>query len=194
MDNLTAKIYQSRKTVLTTKDLALLWEETNQNNLKAKIAYYVKQGSLIRLTRGIFAKDKKYNLKELATSIYTPAYLSFETVLREAGIIFQHSDSIFGAASLSRTIIIDQHRIVLRKLKDEVLFNAAGILFKDEYSIATPERAFLDMIYLSPRYYFDNLDGLDWEKCSELVSIYKNQQMVGRLQKYRKNYNDRDAQ
>ena len=93
MDNLIAKLYQSPKTILTNKDLALIWGETNLNNLKAKIAYYVKRGVLIRLTRNVFAKDANYNAKELATSIYTPSYISFETVLREAGTIFQHYEN-----------------------------------------------------------------------------------------------------
>lgn len=103
MDNLITKLYQSQKTVLTNKDLALIWQETNQDNLKAKIAYYVKQNALVRLTRGVFAKDKNYNPKELATSIYTPSYISFETVLREAGIIFQHYDTIFVAGPWPKT-------------------------------------------------------------------------------------------
>ena len=76
-DNLLARLYQSSKTILTTKDIALIWGETNKVNLTSKIKYYAKQGSLIRLTRGVFAKDKNYNPKELATSIYTPSYISF---------------------------------------------------------------------------------------------------------------------
>ena len=59
MDNLVAKIYQTPKTVLTSMDLALIWQESDSKKLKAKIAYYVKQQSLLRLTRGVFAKDKK---------------------------------------------------------------------------------------------------------------------------------------
>jgi len=55
-DNLIAKLYQSPKTILTIKDIALIWEETNTVNLLSKIKYYAKQGSLIRLTRGVFAK------------------------------------------------------------------------------------------------------------------------------------------
>ena len=95
---LIAKLYQSPKTILTTKDLALLWEETNSINLKSKIGYYAKQGALIRRTRGVFAKDKNYNPKELATSIYAPSYISFETVLREAGMIFQRLKTLdYGA-------------------------------------------------------------------------------------------------
>src|SRR3989338_7383714 len=104
-DNLVARLYEYSKTILTTKDIALIWEETNTVNLTSKIKYYAKEGSLIRLTRGVFAKNKEYDVKELATSIYTPSYISFETVLREAGIIFQHHDSIFVAGPYPTTKI-----------------------------------------------------------------------------------------
>lgn len=188
MDNLTAKLYQFKKTIFTNKDLALIWEETNQNNLKAKIAYYAKQGVLIRLTRGVFAKDKNYNPKELATSVYTPSYISFETVLREAGVIFQHYDTIFVAGPWPKTMTIDKTIITFRKLKDIVLFNSSGVISEDDYSVASPERAFLDMIYLFPKYYFDNLKPINWEKCFELSEIYENKQLIKRLAKYQKNY------
>lgn len=187
MDNLVAKLYQSSKTIFTTKDLALIWEETNQNNLKSKISYYVKQGALIRLTRGVFAKDKKYNPKELATSIYTPSYVSFETVLREAGVIFQHYDTIFVAGPWSKNVTLDGTTVVFRKLKDPVLFNPAGTVSENNISAASPERAFLDMIYLFPKYYFDNLKPINWEKCFELAKIYNNQQLIKRVVKYQKN-------
>ncbi|MDP2755183.1 MAG: hypothetical protein Q8P40_12450 [Nitrospirota bacterium] len=188
MDSLIAKLYQSPKTILTTQDLALLWEETNPINLKSKIGYYAKQGALIRLTRGIFAKDKNYNPKELATSIYTPSYISFETVLREAGIIFQHYDTIFVAGPWPLTKKIDKYTFTFRKLKDSVLYSPAGIKNENNFSIATQERAFLDMIYLFPKYYFDNLKLINWELCFELVKIYNNRQLIKRLTKYQKNY------
>ena len=70
-DNLIAQLYASPKTILTIKDIALIWGETNTANLLTKVKYYAKQGSLIRLTRGVFAKNKEYEVKELATSIYT---------------------------------------------------------------------------------------------------------------------------
>lgn len=188
MDNLIAKLYQSPKTILTNKDLALIWGETNQNNLKSKLTYYVKQGSLIRLTRGVFAKNKEYDAKELAVSIYTPSYISFETVLRESGVIFQHYDTIFAAGPWPKTMTIDKTTITFRKLKDSVLFNPSGVENKDNYSIATLERAFLDMVYLFPEYYFDNLGPINWEKCFELAATYHNQQLIKRLKKYQKQY------
>lgn len=188
MDSLIAKLYQSSKTILTSKDLALIWQENDKNNLNAKISYYVKQKTLVRLTRGVFAKNKNYNPKELATSIYIPSYISFETVLQEAGVIFQHHDTIFAAGPWPKTMTIDKYTFTFRKLKDIVLFNSAGIVSKNNYSAATTERAFLDMIYLFPNYYFDNLKSINWEKCGEMAKIYDNKQLIKRLNKYRKNY------
>ena len=187
-DNLIAKLYQSPKTVLTIKDMALIWEETNTVNLLSKVKYYAKQGSLIRLTRGVFAKDTHYDPKELATSLYTPSYISFETVLREAGIIFQHHDSIFVAGPYPTTKKIGDQTITFRKLKNSVLYSALGIKNEKNYSIATPERAFLDTIYLSPTFYFDNLRSMNWELCFELAKIYDNKQLLKRVTRYQKKY------
>jgi len=188
MDTLITKIYKSSKTILTNKDLALLWNKNNKDELNDSISYYTKKKSLIRLTRGVFAKDHDYDPKELGTSIYAPSYVSFETVLRESGVIFQHYDTLFIASKWPKTVKIDKHIITFRKLKDSVLFSPTGIINKENYSIATKERAFLDMIYLFPNYYFDNLDSIDWEKCNRIVKIYNNKQLVKRLNRYYKNH------
>jgi len=188
MDNLVAILYQSSKTVLTLRDIALLWEETNENSLKSKVAYYVRQGLLLRLARGVFAKNAEYSPRELATSLYVPSYISFETVLRDAGVIFQHYESIFVAGPWTKELTIGNIALVFRTMKDSVLFNPAGILSQDGFSIATPERAFLDMIYLFPRYSFDNLGSLDWKSCDSLARLYSNKQLVKRLNSYRKHY------
>lgn len=187
MNGAITELYKSSKTVFTGKDLSLIWQETDPDALKSKIAYYIKQGDLIRLSRGVFAKDKNYNVKELAASIYKPSYISFETVLREKGVVFQHYESIFVAGPWPRTKTIDQTKIVFKKLKEEVLFSPEGINHKDNYSVASLERAFLDTIYLSPQYYFDNLQSIDWDKCFHLVKIYHNKQLIKRLRRYQKN-------
>jgi predicted transcriptional regulator of viral defense system len=188
MDNATALLYKSSKTIFTTEDLALLWQETNKNNLKAKISYYAKKGSLLRLTRGVFAKDKNYNPKELATSLYIPSYISFETVLRESGMIFQHYETTFAAGSWSKTRKIDGRAFTFRKMKKSLLFNPSGIISRDNYGIASPERAFLDTIYLFPKYYFDSLKPINWNKCRKLAKIYANSALIKRLEEYHEKY------
>lgn len=184
MNRLLAKIYRSSKTVFTTKDLGLFLQETSRTRLNAKISYYVKRKIFIPLVRGVFALTPEYDPKELATSIYLPSYISFETVLREAGIIFQHYNTLFIASKLSKVVTIDKHIFTFRKLKNTVLYNPRGINIRDNYSIATLERAFLDILYLFPNCYFDNLKPLNFQKCLELVTIYNNKQLLKRLKKY----------
>ncbi|OGI76569.1 hypothetical protein A3C57_03185 [Candidatus Nomurabacteria bacterium RIFCSPHIGHO2_02_FULL_33_12] len=181
-------LLRSPKTVFSTKDIALLWGENRKSIISGRLNKYAKIGKLFQIHRGLYAKDKKYILRELATSIYTPSYISFETVLKDAGIIFQHYDTIFIAGKISKNITIDKNRITFRKLKDIVLFNSAGIDNNGIYSIASKERAFLDMIYIFPKYYFDNLRPINWDKCFELAKLYNNKQLIKRLIKYKNNY------
>ena len=187
-DNLLVSLYKSPKTVFTLKDVALLWSENDYNNLKSKIAYYVKNGGLIRLRNGVYAKDKNYNVRELASSLVSPSYISFETILRDSGVIFQHYDSIFSASERPREILCDGINFVYRQIKKEILYNPSGITNEKGIAIASRERAFLDTIYLFKEYHFDNLRSIDWEICFELVKIYKNHELIKRLEKYHKNY------
>ena len=60
-------IYRSKNTVLSTKDISLIWKETDLDTIKAGINYYVKTGKLYSIRRGIYVKDKNYDKFELAT-------------------------------------------------------------------------------------------------------------------------------
>src|SRR3989344_2091930 len=162
-DNLLVKLYHSKKTIFTLKDVALLWTENDYKNLRAKVAYYVKNGGLVRLRNGIYAKDKNYNVRELTTSLVTPSYISFETVLRDSGVIFQHYDTIFAASLRSREIKCAGRNFVYRQLRKEIIYNPTGIVNDDKnIAAASKERAFLDTIYLFKEYHFDNLSSMNW--------------------------------
>lgn len=184
MDNFLVALYGSKQTVFTSREIALLIGAKSMNTLKSKLAYYVRTGRLIRLRRGMFAKNKTYDRNELAVRIYTPAYLSFETVLARTGVIFQYYESLFVASYLSREVIVAEQKIVYRKLKDDILGNQKGLVDRGYFFEATKERAFLDRLYLFPEYYFDNLRGMDWDVCKEIVSIYKSQKLEKILDTY----------
>lgn len=177
-------IYRSKNTVFTTKDISLIWKETDLDTIKARINYYVKKGKLYQIRRGIYAKDENYNKFELATKIYTPSYISLETVLQKEGIIFQYYKSIYVISYLSREITCDGQKYVFKKIKDEVLTNDLGIEQKENYSIATKERAFLDALYLYKDYHFDNLEPLDWDSCFEIAKIYGQKKLLKLVKSY----------
>lgn len=181
-------LMRSNKTVFTFKDVVLLWEESDVNFVKKKINRYVKAGKLNSIRRGIYSKDKNYDKYELATKIYTPSYISFETVLAKAGVIFQFYGQIFIASYVTREIITDNQIYSYKKIKDSILTNSAGVEIKDNYHIASPERAFLDSVYSSKGYHFDNLSPLNWDKVFEILPIYKNKSMEKRVKKYHDGY------
>ena len=177
-------LLRSPQTVFSTKDAALLWSEDRSATITNRLNKYVKAGKLIRVRRGFYVKDKNYDRFELATRIYTPSYISFETVLTRSGINFQYYGNIFVATYVTREITVDGQRISFVRMKDYVLTNTAGIDHTDGYAKATKERAFLDRIYMSKDYHFDNLDVLDWDKVFEMIPIYHNKKMYKKVQKY----------
>ncbi|MBD3244450.1 MAG: hypothetical protein GF335_00465 [Candidatus Moranbacteria bacterium] len=185
------KIYKLNNTVFSFDELAIILKETNKELLKRRINYYVKQGQLIQLRKGIYTKDKNYNKFELALKIYSPSYISFETVLQKKGIVFQFYGQIFVASYLSREINIKEQKYVYRKLKNSILINNKGVNIKKYYSIASLERAFLDTIYLNKNYYFDNLTPLNWEKVYDILKNYNDNKnfklMVNKYYKIHKN-------
>ncbi len=177
-------LLRSPKTVLSTKDVALLWGEDKQHIVSSRLNKYVKAGKLIRVHRGIYAKDKNYNRFELATRIYTPAYISFETVLTRAGVNFQFYGNIFVASYVTRDIIVDKQKISLVRMKDYVLSDTSGIGQVDGVATATKERAFLDRVCVSKEYHFDNMHTLDWEKVFALLPMYHSKRMEKKVKIY----------
>jgi len=179
-------LMRSKNTIFTTKDVSLLWQESDVNFVRKKLYRYVKTGKLFSVRKGIYTKDKNYEKYELATKIFTPSYVSFETVLASSGVIFQFYGQVFAASYVSRQFTIEEQTYALRKIKNSVLTNRIGIEAKNNYFIASPERAFLDVMYLNKEYYFDNLSRIDWRKVDEILPIYGgNKRMGAKVKKYK---------
>jgi hypothetical protein len=178
-------LLRTSKTVFSFKDICILWNETDINRAGVKINYYVKKGELINIRNGFYAIDGNYGRYELANKILTPSYISLETVLFNSGIIFQKYYSIFLVSYTTREITIDGQTYSFKKIKRDISSNTAGIE-NSVFSIATPERAFLDTLYFNKDYYFDNLKPLDWEKVFSICSIYKKIRMEKEIKKLNK--------
>ncbi len=175
-------ILRSDQTVFTTRDLHLLWRDATPAAVRKRISYFLESGDLYPIRRGLYAKDNRYNRLEMATRIYTPAYISFETVLGSAGVTFQHYSQIFVASPTTKDIEADGQKISFLTLKSSILTNLLGIEIKSNFALATVERALLDRIYISRNYHFDNLDLINWEKVEILLPVYEgNKEMKKRV-------------
>ncbi len=181
-------LLKSPNTVFSIKDISLLWGEDINSTARVRLSGYVKRGKLINIYRGFYAKDKDYDVLELASKIYTPSYISFETVLTRTGVIFQRYDSIFLASYVARDVKVDKQKISYIRMKNYVLSDSSGIDYKKNIAVATKERAFLDRVYVSKDYYFDSLRSLNWEKVFDLLPIYNNKEMEKRVNSYYKKH------
>jgi len=176
-------LYQDSRTIFRLSDVAMLTGDTDRVSLGKKLHYYVKTGKLRNPRKGIYAKSD-YSPRELACRLYTPSYISLEYVLRKEGLIFQYDTSITSVSYLSRTLEIEDQVYIYRKIKNAYLLNTRGLLrLPNGINIATPERALLDMLYLSPGFYFDNLNPVNEKKVLELLDIYQSQTLQYNLKK-----------
>lgn len=177
-------IFRSKESVVSFKEILISTRSLDSHLLKRRLNYYVKTGELYAIRRGLYAKDKNYDRKELATKIFTPSYISFETVLFEQGVIFQFYSTLFIATYQTKEIVCDGQAYTFRKLKDTLLTNTMGVENRGNYFVATKERAFLDLLYLTKNYYIDNPSALNFEKIFSLLPIYQNKRMEKVVKKY----------
>lgn len=182
-------LYRRPETVLTIDEIAQMFPEISYKSLKDRLSYFTKTGRLRRLRSGVYAKPD-YNPLELANKVYKPSYISLETVLFRSGVVFQTYQAIFVVSYLTRALTIDHQDIQLRRIKEAVLTNMAGIEPQTGYFLASLERAFLDAIYIYRDYHFDNLEVINWEKVESLKGIYHSLAFEKRVEGYYQIYQE----
>jgi len=179
--DLLFEIYKDSRTVFRINDIALLTNSADPL-LYQKLNKLVKKGKLLNIRKGIYAKEG-YKSEELACLLYTPTYISLGYVLQRSGVIFQYDSAITNVSYLSREICVDNQSIRYRQIKPEILLNTSGIINKNNTNIATPERAFLDTLYLNGFFYFDNTKQLNTNKIYELLPIYNSASLMREAEK-----------
>lgn len=182
-DNLIFKILKSSRTVFTTQSLLLLDGSISNTALAAKMHRYANQGVLQNPRKGIYTKSN-YNAEEMACNLFHPSYISLEYVLQRAGVIFQFDSAVTSISYLTRSVDIDDCTYSFRKIDYQLWAGMDGIVTKDNIHIAAPERAFLDMLYLSAgNCYFDNLRPLDKGLVFRLLPHYQSKRLTERVNK-----------
>jgi hypothetical protein len=162
-----------------------LWQESNLNAIRVRLNYYARNGDLYRIRRNFYAKDKKYDRLELANRLFSPSYVSFETALARNGMIFQYSTVISLASYLTRDVTIEGQEYSYRRIKESALLASIGLDMHDSYTLASKERALLDMLYISPGFHLDNLRELNWNQVFEILPIYQNKRLEGEVERLR---------
>lgn len=166
-------LIDSGKTVFSLSDLRLLWNIKNPAYLKTVVSRLFGRGEILRLSRGIYALNDRFDRFELANKIKSPSYVSLETVLQESGVVFQNTgNTIFSVSNDSLVRNASGMEFSYSTLLDSILSDPFGIEHRGSAMIASPERALCDRLYLSPKTSFDNVRGLDHRKLLLLSTRY----------------------
>ena len=182
-NNVYRAILSSSKTVFTIQSLMMLTSNYDRRSLVESLYYYRKKGYIDSPRSGIYVKPG-YNPEELACSIFGSSYVSLQYVLAKAGVVFQYSEKITCVSTVSRELIIDGKAYLYKRIAPEIWAGLKGIEKREGYLLATPERAFLDTMYLFPGIrFYDNIDVLERDRLFEYVSDYGNAKLVTRLRK-----------
>lgn len=179
-------IYKDSRTVFGLADVAMLFPQADGKTLSERLRYYVRTGRLESPRRGIYAKPG-YNRLELANALYKPSYISLEYVLQQAGVVFQFDSRITSIGYLSREVPVGGETFSYRKIKEQIIIDPAGVTRRENVNMATPERAFLDILYLNKEFYFDNLHPIDKGLIEKILPIYRSAALEKRVSKLLKN-------
>lgn len=111
---------------------------------------FVNQGLLDRIAKDIYVlPDSNANLEQIASLLYPPNYLSFESVLFKHGIINQSPyGATFATTNPSRKIELKNGEYWFTKIKPVLWW---GFTPQNNVLQASPEKAITDMLYLRSR-------------------------------------------
>lgn len=162
----------SGKTVFTIQDCLLLFPTTKAQTVRNFFQRMKKKWIMCQAQWGI-RTFKEYDHYELWSKLKKNSYISCETVLKQAGIIFQRQgNSLTFISDNTLQKSVDWWFYTYRKIQSTILLEPTWIIHTNHYAVATPERALCDMIYLSPDMYFDDLSSLSREKIKVLSQYY----------------------
>jgi len=172
---LIQKIETLGKVVFTINDLRKLFPEDAY--IKTSVNRLVNGGNLVQITRGVYALSRNdLDIEKIATQLYYPSYISFESALAKYGIINQGRYGLTLATTRhSKQMTIAGVDCNYSKLKPALFF---GFDLINDIYLASPEKAVLDELYLiclgkrkeeTSEWY---LESLDRQKVLEYLEPY----------------------
>lgn len=155
-----------------------------RNSLYVTLRRLVENGILERIGPGAYRFfTTPPSVEQVASSLYIPNYLSFESALSRYGILTLIPYTLtFATTRRTRRFTIEGRDVEFRQIKKDLFW---GYEMAERIYIARPEKAFLDLIYLVSRGQDSiDLDEIDLKK----LSISKLKEYAKKFPKYTREY------
>lgn len=135
-----------------TYQLYRVFPEERRASVEMQLSRLVKQGSIIRLKRGLYLfADAEIDELSVAKLIYTPSYVSLETALNIHGLIPDVAVNVTSATTLkTKKFSTPKGVFFYSRIKPQLFFGYEIIADQGAvpYHLATAEKALVDLVYL----------------------------------------------
>jgi predicted transcriptional regulator of viral defense system len=181
MISLIQKIKSIPKDFFSLSDIKKI-SHLKDDSLKVAINRLVKSKKLIKLGHKLYTVNiSNVDFEKLACEIYQPSYLSFEYALAIHNILSQKPVHLVLATSKrTKNVAVLDKNIFYRHISPEIFW---GYQKHGNILLAEPEKAFLDLAYLSLNGYakFDpeemNVDLLDKKVLMKYLKKFNNKKL-----------------
>lgn len=178
MDKLLPKIKQIPKTYFSFADIQKI-TQLKKKSLAVSLSRLVADKKIIKIQKGWYTtSNTKLDWENFAITTYAPSYLSFEWALARYNVLSQQTVHLtLATIKRSKTVELSSGvDIIYHHIQPSLFW---GYLKEKNYLIADPEKAFLDLAYLSLNGYahFDpeemNLTMLKKQKIKQYLAKFK---------------------
>ena len=155
-----------------------------RDSLYVTIKRLVDRGVLERMGSGIYRLfTTTPSIEKVASSLYIPNYLSFESALSRYGVLTLVPYTLtFATTRKTRRFAIEGRDIEFRQIKKNLFW---GYEIEGGIYIARPEKAFLDLIYFASRGKASiDMDEIDMAK----LSVSKLKKLSKKFPEYTRRY------
>lgn len=133
------------KDIFTVEDLVAIFG-VKRRSAQTFLSYNLRAKKINRVKRGLYFFGPGFkNIFNIANTLYSPSYISLESALSTYDII---PETVYAITSLttkpSREFGFENYSFIYSTIKKSVF---TGYLLKNNYLIATPEKALADYCY-----------------------------------------------
>lgn len=187
MEKLIEKIKNIPRGYFSLVDIKKISREKD-GSLGVALSRLVKSKQILKLQKNFYALDStKVDLENFAIETYRPSYLSFEWALAWHNVLSQKPLNLtLATTKRSKKAMLFGKNLLYRHLKPELFW---GFSNEGNYLVANPEKAFLDLAYLSLNGYakFDleemNLELLDKKKIKKYLKRFGSKRLDSLIKK-----------
>ncbi|MGE3062896.1 MAG: hypothetical protein AB7T10_04615 [bacterium] len=155
---------ESKLNIFSIEDLMKLFPKEKEESIARLVYNWIESKKIIRLKRGLYqiSYPEKTIIPDMyvANKLYSPSYISLETVLSMHGIIPEIAISVTSVTTkATRFFKNDYGAFSYRTVKKE--YFTGYYLFREkgfEIHIAEPEKAVVDFLYLNKLSEIDRAD------------------------------------